>query len=395
MSINLLLFLLVAAVVAATATIEFDTELKVVKHKLKLKKVHCKDKSFAHCYHKQLHCPASCPRDCVVDCKNCRPVCKAVLPKFPPPTASILGGRKPRIVVMPSAEVVRCNDTRYPGCYYKEFTCPASCPRTCEVDCVSCGPVCSCDRPGAVCQDPRFIGGDGLKFFFHGKKDRDFCLVTDSNLHINAHFIGKRNENMTRDFTWVQAVAILFNDHQVYVGAKKTVFWNEEINRLEITYDGEAVHLPELPGASWTSSDVVITRVHNTNDIVIEAQGNFKIKAAVVPITRKDSIVHKYGITDEDCFAHLDLSFKFYSLTGNVNGVLGQTYATNYVSRIKKGVQMPVLGGNKEFSTSGLFEPDCEVARYVGSNNVVSERSEFDDLHCGTSGDGHGVLCKR
>ncbi|KAK4340211.1 hypothetical protein RND71_041673 [Anisodus tanguticus] len=46
-----------------------------------------------------------------------------------------------------------------------------------------------CDKPGAVCQDPRFIGADGITFYFHGK-DKDFCLVSDSNLHINGHFIG-------------------------------------------------------------------------------------------------------------------------------------------------------------------------------------------------------------
>lgn len=75
-----------------------------------------------------------------------------------------------------------------------------------------------CDRVGAVCQDPRFIGGDGVTFYFHGKKDRDFCLVSDSNLHINGHFIGRRNQDMKRDFTWVQALGILFDTHQLHVG---------------------------------------------------------------------------------------------------------------------------------------------------------------------------------
>ncbi|KAB1227280.1 hypothetical protein CJ030_MR1G029350 [Morella rubra] len=66
-----------------------------------------------------------------------------------------------------------------------------------QVDCVTCSPVYNCNRPGAVCQDPRFVGRDGIVFYFHGQQERDFCIVSDSNLHINAHFIGKRNHNET------------------------------------------------------------------------------------------------------------------------------------------------------------------------------------------------------
>ena len=89
-----------------------------------------------------------------------------------------------------------------------------------------------CDRPGAVCQDPPFIGGDGITFYFHGKKDHDFCLLSDSNLHINAHFIGKRNQNMKRDFAWVQSIAILYDKHQLFIGAQKTATWKDSIDRL-------------------------------------------------------------------------------------------------------------------------------------------------------------------
>lgn len=91
-----------------------------------------------------------------------------------------------------------------------------------------------CNQVGAVCQDPRFIGGDGITFYFHGKKDHDFCLVSDSNLHINGHFIGRRNPDMKRDFTWVQALGILFDTHQLYVGKRsgyETLSWNGQAIR--------------------------------------------------------------------------------------------------------------------------------------------------------------------
>lgn len=106
-----------------------------------------------------------------------------------------------------------------------------------------------CDKPGAVCQDPRFIGADGITFYFHGKKDKDFCLVSDSNLHINGHFIGKRNEKMKRDFTWVQAVGVLYGTHNISIGAQKTAKWDDAIDRLYIKFDGQTIALPDNEGA--------------------------------------------------------------------------------------------------------------------------------------------------
>jgi len=255
-----------------------------------------------------------------------------------------------------------------------------------------------CNKPGAVCQDPRFIGADGITFYFHGKKDKDFCLVADSNLHINGHFIGKRNHNIGRDFTWVQSLGILFDEHKLYIAALKTATWDDSMDRLALSFDGQAITLPETEGASWQSSTggITIIRSKATNAVEVEAEGKFKIKAVAVPITEKDSLIHKYGITQEDCFAHLDLSFKLYSLTGEVNGVLGQTYGSNYVSRAKMGVAMPVLGGEKEFSSSSLFATDCAVARFnAKSIEKSSEGAEFVDLNCATGLSGPGVVCKR
>ena len=257
--------------------------------------------------------------------------------------------------------------------------------------------------PGAVCQDPRFIGGDGITFYFHGEKDRDFCIVSDSNLHINAHFIGKRNQNMKRDFTWVQSLGILFDAHQLFIGAKKTASWDDRLDRLELVYDGEPIFLPNEEGFKWqpeiSPRGVSVTMLQNTNSVEIEVEGNFKIKASVVPITEKESRVHNYDITSEDCFAHLDLNFKFYSLSNNVSGVLGQTYGSTYVSRAKLGVPMPILGGEKEFASSHLFATDCAVARFRGrfpsGDDDFSDKFEYSNLSCAGRSDGHGVVCKR
>ena len=46
-------------------------------------------------------------------------------------------------------------------------------------------------------------------FYFHGTKGGNFAIVSDDNLQINVHFMGTRPEGRTRDFTWVQALAVM------------------------------------------------------------------------------------------------------------------------------------------------------------------------------------------
>uniref|UniRef100_A0A453DRB9 Uncharacterized protein n=1 Tax=Aegilops tauschii subsp. strangulata TaxID=200361 RepID=A0A453DRB9_AEGTS len=135
--------------------------------------------------------------------------------------------------------------------------CPSYCPQSCYANCNTCKPVCVCNTPGA-CGDPRFIGGDGNTFYFHGHRDADFCVVSNRGIHINAHFIGKSGHNgMSRDFTWIQAIAVLFNDgHRLYVGVRKTGTWDDVVEHLEITLGGEPVHLPAHGTGKWTSSRV-------------------------------------------------------------------------------------------------------------------------------------------
>ncbi|KAF8403247.1 hypothetical protein HHK36_011348 [Tetracentron sinense] len=118
-----------------------------------------------------------------------------------------------------------------------------------QVDYVSFKPVCECDKPGAVCQDPRFIGGDGITFDFHG--------------------------------------------------AKKTATWVDSVDRLSLVFNGESVFLPEGEGAKWQSTiepGVSITRSRDTNRVVIEVRGNFKITATVYANLNCDSGLDGRGV---------------------------------------------------------------------------------------------------
>lgn len=207
---------------------------------------------------------------------------------------------------------------------------------------------------------------------------------------------------MKRDFTWVQSIGVLFGNHKLSIGAKKTSTWNDAVDRLFLIIDGHSIHLPSLRGAKWESEfspKTSITRTSDTNGVVLEVDGLFRITAAVVPITQEESRVHNYGITKDDCFAHLELGFKFFSLTEEVNGVLGQTYRSDYVSRVKMGVPMPVVGGAREFASTGLLEPDCSVSQFdagklsfTGGSSIIIQ---LPDLSCSSDLDAGGVICKR
>ncbi|KAF7841488.1 Root cap [Senna tora] len=101
----------------------------------------------------------------------------------------------------------------------KYISCPYECPssessdpkaKVCHIDCDKpiCKAVCrrqkpNCNAPGSGCYDPRFIGGDGRVFYFHGKSNENFALVSDSDLQINAHFIGHRPAGRSRHYTWI------------------------------------------------------------------------------------------------------------------------------------------------------------------------------------------------
>ncbi|WZY75839.1 hypothetical protein YC2023_022223 [Brassica napus] len=155
----------------------------------------------------------------------------------------------------------------YSKCYRKYIECPEECPSTtamnskykvCYADCDKrpCTSQCrmrkpNCNRPGSACYDPRFIGGDGIVFYFHGKSNEEFSLVSDSDLQINGRFIGHRPAGRARDFTWIQALGFLFNSHKFSLEAAKTATWDNEVDHLKFTFDGQDLSVPEETLSTW------------------------------------------------------------------------------------------------------------------------------------------------
>ncbi|KAK4398406.1 hypothetical protein Sango_1316100 [Sesamum angolense] len=276
--------------------------------------------------------------------------------------------------------------TRKSPCFLKQLKCPAECPskqptnsyaKVCHLNCNSpvCKPECknkkpNCNGPGAACLDPRFIGADGTVFYFHGQSNHHFTLVSDPNLHINARFIGLRPVGRQRDFTWIQALGILFDANTFSVEATKARKWDQETDHLKFSYDGQELTVPSV----WESPEnkIKVERTSEKNSVVISLPEVAEISINVVPVTKEDDRIHNYRIPSDDCFAHLEVQFRFYGLSENVEGVLGRTYQPDFVNPAKLGVAMPVVGGEDKYRTSSLLATAC--ARCVFSRGgVLSE----------------------
>ncbi|XP_010535595.1 PREDICTED: uncharacterized protein LOC104810849 [Tarenaya hassleriana] len=278
------------------------------------------------------------------------------------------------------------------ACNQKILTCPAECPerkpkknrrqKGCFADCSSkCEVTCkwrkaNCNGYGSLCYDPRFVGGDGVMFYFHGKKDGNFAIVSDDNLQINAHFIGTRPAGRTRDFTWVQAFNVMFDNNSLVIAAKKVQYWEDSVDALVVRFDGKEVTVPTDGEAEWRvdleEREIVVERTDETNNVRVTVSGLVQMDVKVRPIGSEEDRVHNYQLPDNDAFAHLETQFKFFDLSDKVEGVLGKTYRPGYVSPVKVGVPMPMMGGEDKYEAPSLFSPVCNLCRFRGKTTLSS-----------------------
>ena len=75
--------------------------------------------------------------------------------------------------------------------------------------------------------------------------DEHYALVSDTDLQVNAQFIGLRPVGGSRDFTWIQALGLLFGSHTFTLEATRAETWSDEIDCLRFSYDGTSITLPE------------------------------------------------------------------------------------------------------------------------------------------------------
>ncbi|TKY49057.1 Root cap [Spatholobus suberectus] len=308
-------------------------------------------------------------------------------------------------------------DTKGTRCYGKYITCPAECPdsettdpktKVCQIDYSKpiCKAVCksrkpNCNAPGSRCYDPLFIGGDGRVFYFHGKSNEHFTLVSDSNLQINARFIRHRPAGKSCDYTWIQALGILFNSKTFSLEATKTPQWDGEVDHLKFISNGNHVVLSKGSLSTWYNEekDVKVERVASKNSVMVTLKDVAEILVNVVPVAKEDDKIHNYQVPSDDCFAHLEVQFRFFALSPKVDGVLGRTYKLDFENPAKLGVAMPVVGGEDIYKNNSLLFLDCASCVFSQGSSVEKETTpkvmEYGTLDCTKFSYGLGIICRK
>ncbi|CAI0439062.1 unnamed protein product [Linum tenue] len=296
----------------------------------------------------------------------------------------------------PKAETVWCAvASRCSDAYVK---CPAECASTTTPN---ANGKPNCDAPGSACYDPRFVGGDGRVFYFHGKSGEVFSLVSDPSFQINGRFIGHRPVGRPRDFTWIQSLGLLSKTHRFTLEATRAAVWDGEADHLKFTYNGQDLSISEGSLSAWQSpdGDVRVERVSTRNSVIVTIRDKAEILVSVVPVTKEDDRIHKYRVPENDCFAHLEVQFRFFELSPRVEGVLGRTYQPDFENNVARpGVAMPVMGGEDKYRTSGLVSAECGACIFSEAEDLKQGNGavDFPTLDC-TRGAaaGYGIVCRK
>ncbi|XP_056169336.1 uncharacterized protein LOC130138642 [Syzygium oleosum] len=156
----------------------------------------------------------------------CQPACllQAVVPPHlmplrllyppPPPSSEVSGVKR-----------VRCKNWSYPQCLVLEQSCPVLVHLHVRLI------VCLASQYAAATIPTwrawTHASSAAMASPSTSMAKRTVTSAPNSNLHINTHFIGRRNANMCRNFTWFKSLSILFGSHNLFVGALETSAWDD------------------------------------------------------------------------------------------------------------------------------------------------------------------------
>lgn len=160
----------------------------------------------------------------------------------------------------------------------------------------------------------------------------------------------------------------MFDTHNLVIAAKRVSHWDDNADSLIVRWDGEAINIPTDGEAEWRTNsgerEVVVERTDDTNSVKVTVAGLVEMDVKVRPIGTKENEVHNYQLPDDDAFAHLETQFRFKNLNNLVEGILSKTYRPDYVSPVKIGVPMPMMGGEDKHTR---LHPYCHLcARLAG-----------------------------
>ncbi|WOK96148.1 hypothetical protein Cni_G04855 [Canna indica] len=86
-----------------------------------------------------------------------------------------------------------------------------------------------------------------------------------------CRFIGLRSACRPCDFTWIQALGLMYDNHAFTVEATRAARWDAAVDHLSFTFDGEPFKLAEGHLAVWRSpyGKVAVERTRSRNSVIL------------------------------------------------------------------------------------------------------------------------------
>ncbi|KAM3236062.1 hypothetical protein P3L10_016099 [Capsicum annuum] len=147
------------------------------------------------------------------------------------------------------------------------------------------------DGYGALCYNPKFVGGVDMMLYFRGAKETDFAIFSNDNLHINAHLIGTQTHGRKCKFTRVQTFLGMFASHTLLLGAKKVSNCDENVHAAR--YSGTVRQLMsqrmEMQNRVFNTAErsVVVKRTDDLNNIKVTVSTVLQLNVKLVPICER------------------------------------------------------------------------------------------------------------
>jgi len=144
----------------------------------------------------------------------------------------------------------------------------------------------------------------------------------------------------------------MFDTHTLVITGNRLSHRDDKVDCLIVKWDDELVNIPTYGEAKWRANgeerQVVMERTNETNSVTVTISGLVELDIHFFQLDRTCTKVHNYQLPTDYSFSHLETQLWFEKSIDNFEGVLGQTYRPGYVSPVKRGVPMPIMGGEHQ-----------------------------------------------
>eukprot|EP00899_Mesostigma_viride_P026878 jgi/Mesvir1/7375/Mv19176-RA.2 len=204
--------------------------------------------------------------------------------------------------------------------------------------------------------DPHFTTTRGDKFDFNGEAGSSYCIVSNKQLQVNAHFMGATSSNVlpgggisrqADPRTWMDQVAVLAGRDRLLVEAEGPAGSHFAASVGAVSVNGKP--LLGLMATRQLPSGITISRKKTRVSIKVP-------ELAVIEVEVVRAAFWEAGTGPGKNF--LNLQMKQFKPSSDVHGVLGQSFASD-------AEKSAFSGAASDYLTSSIFATDCSVNRFA------------------------------